>query len=133
MELCNEADNTVSALTSRRLIDQAVADGSDAPWWVTETGACVNTCWMSNGTRTQQDQANELTAELDDLVQHTSDPGTPFSWVKVWIWYAIIDYSDGQWGLMDHSCPAKCTITGLRPSYYALKAWMQNHASRTDG
>ena len=75
----------------------------------------------------------ELTAELDDLVQHTSDPGTPFSWVKVWIWYAIIDYSDGQWGLMDHSCPAKCTITGLRPSYYALKAWMQNHASRTDG
>jgi hypothetical protein len=88
---------------------------------------------MSNGTRTAQDQADELTAELDDLVEPTSDPGTPFSWVKVWIWYAVIDHSDGQWGLMDHTCPAKCTITGLRPSYYALKAWMQNHAGQTDG
>jgi hypothetical protein len=113
--------------------DQAVADGSDAPWWVTETGACLSTCWMSNGTRTEQDQADELTAELNDLVEPTADPGTPFSWVKVWIWYSVIDQSDGQWGLMAHTCPAKCTITGLRPSYYALKAWMQTHAGQTDG
>jgi hypothetical protein len=113
--------------------DRAVADGSDAPWWVTETGACLNTCWMSEGTRSEQDQASELTAELNDLVAHTSDPGTPFSWVKLWIWYSVIDHSDGQWGLMNQSCPAKCTITGLRPSYYALKTWMQNHASQTNG
>jgi hypothetical protein len=112
--------------------DQARADGSNAPWWVTETGSCVGTCWMK-GTRTDQDQANDLTAELNDLVQHTSDPGTPFSWVKVWIWYGVIDQSDGEWGLMAHTCPAKCTITGLRPSYYALKTWMQSHTSRTDG
>jgi hypothetical protein len=113
--------------------DAAVADGSTAPWWVTETGICLDTCWMSNGVRSEQDQANGLTAELNDLVGQTSDPGTPFSWVTMWNWYAVTNTSDGQWGLMDQSCPSTCTITGLRPSYYALKTWMQGHAGQTSG
>jgi hypothetical protein len=113
--------------------DRAVADGSTAPWWVTETAICLNKCWMSNGVRSERDQANGLTAELNDLVEHTSDPGTPFSWVTMWNWYKVTDTSDGRWGLMDQSCPSKCTITGLRPSYYALKTWMQNHGSQTNG
>jgi len=126
----------------------AVAAGSDAPFWITETGECIQgtssnspapdddpggkTCpldWVSQAT-----QASDLTEELNDLVEPVpGDSGTPYNWVTAWIWYQAADDSSGDWGMFDETCSDVCDISTERPVFTALQRWMQQHKSQTDG
>ena len=120
----------------------AVNAGSTAPWWITENGECYpaasgdspdpGSCSFA-GVANASTVASNLTGDLNDLVQPTGDSGTPFSWVTYFNWYAAGDDSSGDYGLIGTTCPSTCTITSLRPAYYALQTWMQQHASQTSG
>ena len=92
----------------------AVADGSTAPWYITEVGQPLD------GTRavSQATQGTDLTQYLNSLSQ------TP--WVVYFDWYTCRDDGTGQFGLLNND-------NSPRPAFTALEAWMTANASSVDG
>jgi hypothetical protein len=96
----------------------ALANGSQAPWYVTEVGQCV-----SRGSDCQvvdrPTQAADLTRYLDDAA---SEP-----WVVYFNWYTSCDDSSGGYGLLAENVAGACGATRAsdrRPAFAALARWL---------
>jgi hypothetical protein len=96
----------------------AIANGSSAPWYVTEVGQNMGGDVYSPAV-TQTQQATDLTTYLNDVQ-------TKYPYVKMLTWYEVVDDSSGQWGLVNNDASS-------RPSFTALAQWMGTHTSTTNG
>jgi hypothetical protein len=98
----------------------AIANGSSAPWYVTEVGQNMGGDVYSPAV-TQTQQATDLTTYLNDVQ-------TKYPYVKMLTWYQLKDDSSGAWGLINNDAGGS-----PRPSYKALADWMAAHADVTNG
>jgi hypothetical protein len=83
----------------------AVANGSSAPWYVTEVGQCTGGSGCSDAT-TQQGQATAFTQYLSDTV-------SKYSYVKFLCWYEVIDDATGDFGLVNMDGTVRPGLTAL--------------------
>jgi hypothetical protein len=92
----------------------AVADGSTAPWYITEVGQQLD------GTKavSQATQGADVTQYLNSL--------SSMPWVVYLDFYTCRDDGSGQFGILnDDNTP--------RPAFTALQAWMNANASSVNG
>jgi hypothetical protein len=97
----------------------AVAQGSYAPWYVTEVGQCISAGSACPHVVSPATQANDLTRYLNAAA---SDP-----WVVFFNWYASCDDGSGGYGLLAENSSGVCGADGVadqRPAFLALAKWI---------